>query len=382
MPWVGGPRPSFLGVLPLLLLACLLLLTHYVLTHVLTSSTRTWTRGSRSTRCSRGWGGETADRGAHSGRPRRSGPRRAARPSCRRRPSAKWRRSDAVLPPLLPLLLPLRLPCRRDRGTVGRGTLIVGAGGLADLGQGPIDGARHLGLTRRHSIELSACCFLVSCSFVVVKRHSVWRQFPPFREVCSYRSGNVGYNLVSRSSQLVQLSARRPPPPPRKRRLDRRRPHVRTHAPSRRSSRVRLRRPACEGHVRHDGGRHRRHGLPRLQLQGAPLPAHRLLLSERQTAHRAPQAALAPTQPPTHYVMAGEGRPHRAPDGPGVRWPPRPSCRGRGMRRCLTASNTRPVWPARAAPSGGLAEAGRSSGQPEACSGAERGLRSASRPKG
>ena len=90
------------------------------------------------------------------------------------------------------------------------------------MGQGPIDGARHLGLTRRHSIELSACCFPVSCSFVVVKRHSVCRQFPPFREVCSYRSGNVGYNLVSRRSRehSRQLSARCPPPPPRKRRLD------------------------------------------------------------------------------------------------------------------------------------------------------------------
>ena len=38
--------------------------------------------------------------------------------------------------PLLPLLLSLRLPCRRDRGTVGRGTLIVGAGGLANWGRG------------------------------------------------------------------------------------------------------------------------------------------------------------------------------------------------------------------------------------------------------
>ena len=46
-------------------------------------------------------------------------------------------------------------------------------------------------------------------------------------------------------------------------------------------------------------------------------------------------------------------------------------------------SKPRPVWPARAKPArtGWLAEAGRSLGQPGACSGAERSLRCASWPK-
>ena len=67
--------------------------------------------------------------------------------------------TTAVPPPFLPPFLPSTSTSpARDRGTVGRGTLIVGAGGLANW-QGPIDGARHLELARRRSIELSACRF-------------------------------------------------------------------------------------------------------------------------------------------------------------------------------------------------------------------------------
>ena len=55
--------------------------------------------------------------------------------------------------------------------------------------------------------------------------------------------------------------------------------------------------------MRHDRGRHRRHGLPRLQLQGAPFPEHRLP-SDSAPRSAGCTRAHPPNHPPTRLPAA------------------------------------------------------------------------------